>query len=69
MQPPEYCNRKKGVEMVFLLAFITWAVLHSLTASGAFKEMVRGWIGARPYDGLYRLVYNAIAVVTFVPVL
>ncbi len=55
--------------MVYLLAFITWAVLHSLTASIAFKEMVRGWIGSRRYDGLYRLFYNAIAVLTFVPVL
>ncbi len=55
--------------MVFILAFITWAVLHSLTASTAFKEMFRGWIGYRLYDGFYRLVYNAVAVITFVPVL
>jgi protein-S-isoprenylcysteine O-methyltransferase Ste14 len=55
--------------MVFPLALITWAVLHSLTASIAFKEIVRGWTGARPYDGLYRLAYNAIAALTIIPVL
>jgi len=55
--------------MGFLLAFITWAVLHSLTASIAFKDMIRDWTGARRFDGLYRLAYNAIAVFTFVPVL
>ena len=55
--------------ILFLLAFVFWALLHSLSASNTFKHFVRTHIGKRPYDGLYRLVYNVFAVATFLPVL
>lgn len=55
--------------MLFIAAFVFWSVLHSLTASAGFKIMVRSLVGQRPYDGLYRLAYNAFSVITFLPLL
>lgn len=55
--------------LLFIIAFVFWSVLHSLTASAGFKIMVRSWVGQRPYDGLYRLAYNGFSVITFLPVL
>lgn len=52
----------------FLLSFLLWAVLHSVTATTATKEMVRSLLGDRAYEGLYRLLYNGFAVLTFLPV-
>ena len=54
---------------LFLTLFVLWAVVHSVTASRQFKEMVRHRMGARAYDGIYRLLYNLVAVVTLLPVL
>jgi protein-S-isoprenylcysteine O-methyltransferase Ste14 len=53
----------------FIIVFMIWALLHSLTAAQRTKNWVRQRVGERPYLGLYRLIYNALAVVTFVPVL
>lgn len=53
----------------FLVAFLIWAVLHSLTAGAGFKRRVRSWMGDRAYAGLYRLLYNILAGITFLPVL
>jgi protein-S-isoprenylcysteine O-methyltransferase Ste14 len=53
----------------FLLSFLIWAFVHSLTAGPAMKKALRKWLGDRLYHGLYRLFYNVISVVTFVPVL
>jgi len=53
----------------FLIAFASWAILHSLTASTQFKIKVRAWLGERVYAGLYRLAYNIISLITFAPVL
>ena len=55
--------------LLFLLSFATWAVLHSVMASITFKQLIQGWWGQRAYNGLYRLIYNFIALVTFLPVL
>ena len=53
----------------FIIIFIIWAVLHSITADQRVKIWVKQRIGERPYQGLYRLFYNGFAVITFVPVL
>lgn len=55
--------------ILFLILFIIWSVAHSIMASGRFKAFVRERMGQRAYDGTYRLLYNAVATVTFVPVL
>jgi protein-S-isoprenylcysteine O-methyltransferase Ste14 len=53
----------------FLIAFLFWAILHSLTAGAGFKRLARRWLGDRTYAGLYRLLYNIVAGITFLPVL
>lgn len=53
----------------FIIVFMIWALLHSLTAARRVKNWVRARVGERPYQGLYRLFYNVLAGVTFVPVL
>ena len=54
---------------VFTLVFFLWAGLHSLTAMPAFKRKIAQAIGPLAYAGLYRLLYNSWAVLTFLPVL
>jgi protein-S-isoprenylcysteine O-methyltransferase Ste14 len=49
--------------------FLLWALFHSVTAARPFKRWMQGVLGERAYAGLYRLVYNVVAVLTFVPVL
>jgi protein-S-isoprenylcysteine O-methyltransferase Ste14 len=51
-----------------ILAIAVWGVLHSLFASLPFKDFVRRRLGPSADRG-YRLVYNVIAGVTFLPVL
>ena len=53
---------------LFIISFIIWALLHSLAASRRTKAVVRGWIGDRAYEGLYRLFYNVFSFVTILPV-
>ncbi len=53
----------------FIISFIIWALLHSLTAMTRTKDWVRRRVGERPYQALYRLFYNVLAIVTFVPLL
>lgn len=52
----------------FLITFVIWALLHSLTAMTRTKALVRRWMGERPYAGLYRLFYNLFSFVTILPV-
>lgn len=52
----------------FLISFLIWAVLHSITASRTVKERTKSWLGPRPTAGLYRLLYNIFALITFIPV-
>jgi protein-S-isoprenylcysteine O-methyltransferase Ste14 len=54
---------------LFLLSFIIWAVLHSLTAGPAGKERFRARFGQRAYEGWYRLIYNAFSVLSILPVM
>jgi len=53
----------------FLILFVIWAVVHSITAAFSTKRFVRKHIGEAAYDGLYRLGYNLFATITFLPVL
>jgi methanethiol S-methyltransferase len=53
----------------FLIAFLLWAILHSLTAGAGFKRLACRWMGDRTFAGLYRLLYNMLAAITFLPVL
>ena len=53
----------------FLLAFLFWALLHSVTAARPFKAWVRRLVGERAYAGFYRFFYNVVAVISFLPVL
>lgn len=55
--------------LIFILAFALWAILHSVTAATRFKQWARRRMGNRAYEGLYRLAYNVISVVTFLPLL
>ncbi len=52
-----------------LLALAAWGLLHSFTASLLTKAKARQWLGQRVSDGLYRLVYNLISIITFLPVM
>ena len=54
---------------LFLISFIVWAVLHSITAAAHTKQRFRHLMGDRAYEGLYRLLYNLFSLITILPVL
>jgi protein-S-isoprenylcysteine O-methyltransferase Ste14 len=49
-----------------LLATGIFGVVHTL-AAGWFKSRFRAWAGERAYHGLYRIAYNALALILFAP--
>lgn len=51
-----------------VLAVLFWGLIHSLLASSKAKELVRRWVGDRAMC-FFRLGYNLIASVSFLPVL
>jgi protein-S-isoprenylcysteine O-methyltransferase Ste14 len=53
----------------FLVSFVIWALVHSLTAGSSAKRVFRERFGERAYDGLYRLLYNVLSLISFLPVL
>ncbi len=53
---------------VIILALAIWGVVHSVTASHFFKDMMRGMVGAGGMR-LYRLGYNVFSVLSFAPIL
>lgn len=55
--------------MLFLLSLVVWTAVHSLTAAKRFKALVHRAVGERAYAGLYRLLYNLVSLLTFLPVL
>ena len=55
--------------LVFVISFVVWALLHSLTAMRRTKAWVEQRVGKRPFQAFYRLFYNLFAVLTFVPVM
>ena len=54
--------------MVFAL-LIAYGAFHSLLATNSVKAFFLSLIGKRAYLGLYRLFYNAVATITFLPIL
>jgi protein-S-isoprenylcysteine O-methyltransferase Ste14 len=54
--------------LTFVLAFALWAALHSLLAARPVKAWFRRHLGLAT-DRWYRLAYNAVSVVTLLPVL
>jgi protein-S-isoprenylcysteine O-methyltransferase Ste14 len=55
--------------VLILLALAAWGVVHSYTASLTAKARARQWLGPRAAEGLYRLAYNAVSLITFLPVM
>ena len=51
-----------------IFSILLWGLLHSLLASLKVKELARRWLGDRA-GRFYRLGYNVLAVVSFLPVL
>ena len=43
---------------------VLWALVHSVLASKQVKDLIRRIAGSRYRDGLYRLTFNALSVVT-----
>ncbi len=53
---------------LILLTIVIWGFVHSLMASLGTKARIRKWIGSSA-DRWYRLAYNIIGIVTFLPIL
>jgi len=53
----------------FVIGFVIWAVVHSVTAASETKSAFRERFGERAYQGWYRLLYNLISLLTFLPIL
>ena len=53
----------------FLISFIIWALLHSLTAAARPKQVFRQIMGEPAYEGLYRFLYNLFSIITILPML
>ena len=51
-----------------ILAIAVWGLVHSVLASHIAKDTFRAWLGSG-FMRLYRLAYNAFAVVSFAPIL
>ena len=56
-------NEAGAVGRVALVSLL-WAAVHSVLASRQAKDLTRRIVGSRYRDGLYRLIYNAQAVIT-----
>ena len=68
-QPVSITPSEAKAILWLIITFALWAIAHSVTAARPFKVWVRRLVGRRAYAGLYRLFYNVLAVVTFLPVL
>jgi protein-S-isoprenylcysteine O-methyltransferase Ste14 len=51
-----------------IFAILLWGIVHSVTASLGFKELLRRALGAG-FMKFYRLLYNIFSVISFVPIL
>jgi len=51
-----------------ILAILLWGIVHSVTASLGFKELLRRALGAS-FMKFYRLLYNVFSVISFAPIL
>ena len=55
--------------LTVIAMLVGYGVLHSLLAAIATKKFVHQWLGTRLYEGWYRLFFNAVAGITFLPIL
>ena len=53
--------------ILVLISVFTFGVIHTLTA-GQFKRWFRDRFGERAYDGLYRVFYNILSLITLAPI-
>jgi protein-S-isoprenylcysteine O-methyltransferase Ste14 len=51
-----------------ILSILMWGILHSILASLRAKELVTRWLGENLFR-FYRLAYNLLAVLSFLPIL
>lgn len=51
-----------------LIAILIYALLHSLLAAAGIKARSQRILGNRLYHGFYRLTYNVVSAITFLPV-
>jgi protein-S-isoprenylcysteine O-methyltransferase Ste14 len=49
--------------------FLAFSVLHSLTASIAFKTRIKELVGERLFEGWFRILYNIFSLITLTPIL
>lgn len=54
--------------LLMALGVALWSVLHSLLAADRVKDRLKSWLGEL-FDRGYRLAYNAISVLTLLPLL
>jgi len=54
--------------LILIFAIIVWGFVHSLLATVATRARVREWFGPGS-DRWYRLAYNMIGILTFLPIL
>ena len=54
--------------LVLIFAIFVWGLVHSLLATVVTKARVRKWFGPGS-DRWYRLAYNMIGILTFLPIL
>lgn len=54
--------------LISLLTILVFGLLHSLMAALGFKHRMRRLLGERGYEGFYRLLYNGLSAITFLPV-
>jgi len=56
--------------MVFVfIGMLAFAALHSVTADQRVKQAFKNRFGERAFHGLYRLIYNLVALITIAPVM
>lgn len=54
--------------LVLIFAILVWGFVHSLLATVATKSRIRQWFGPGS-DRWYRLAYNLVGLLTFMPIL
>lgn len=52
-----------------LLAITAYGLLHSVLAAFGFKAHIKNIVGPRVYEGFYRLFFNVISAVLFIPLI
>ena len=55
--------------LLIFAAMAVWGALHSVLASLKSRALSNRWLGKRLSEGIYRLAYNLVAALTFLPVL